>query len=592
EYRLDSGTWQASGSFTGLAPADYSVQIRDANATACVITLDPTLTITEPPVINMQTSFTNASCNGETDGRITVTAVEGATITIDGEAYDANATYEAGDYTVLVTVPGGNVGDPVCSDTVVITISQSAEINMQTSFTNASCNGEANGTITVTAVDGATITINGVVYNASATYGPGDYVVRAEAAGGNDSDVCFEERTITISEPADIVLTTSFTEVTCNGAADGTITASATGGATITVDGVAYSASATYGPGDYVVRAEAAGGNDSDVCFEERTITISEPADINMQTSFTNATCFGEADGNIIVTAVEGATITIDGETYNASEVYGPGDYLVRAEAAGGNDGDVCFEERTITITQPSQIIANAGNAGDLSCLVKTLVLNGSVNLENQEALDYSWTTEDGVIDSGANTLNPTVSRQGTYLLTVTNTVTNCTSMDSVNIVLIPDTEDPVFSETGDITVNVDAGECGAIVSFTTPAATDNCLETIVTFTSGLDPGSLFPVGTTTVTYTAADVTGNTSTVTFDVTVEDNEDPAIECPENITVTNIEGQDYAIVTYTEITATDNCGVTVERISGFASGEQFPIGTTTVTYVATDSSGNEV
>ncbi|WP_045033877.1 PKD-like domain-containing protein, partial [Draconibacterium sediminis] len=101
---------------------------------------------------------------------------------------------------------------------------------------------------------------------------------------GNTGDICFEEVDITITEPADIVLTTSFTEVTCNGAADGTITASATGGATITVDGVAYDAAATYGPGTYTVRAEAAGGNTGDICFEEVDITITEPLPLTITT--------------------------------------------------------------------------------------------------------------------------------------------------------------------------------------------------------------------------------------------------------------------------------------------------------------------
>ncbi|WP_298239544.1 hypothetical protein, partial [uncultured Algibacter sp.] len=121
----------------------------------------------------------------------------------------------------------------------------------------------------------------------------------------------------------DIVLTTSYTNVTCHGEDDGTITASATGGATITVDGVAYDATKKYGPGMYTVRAEAAGGNQGDVCFEETKITISEPDDIVLTTSYTNVTCHGEDDGTITASATGGATITVDGVAYDATKKYG-----------------------------------------------------------------------------------------------------------------------------------------------------------------------------------------------------------------------------------------------------------------------------
>ncbi|WP_181896399.1 hypothetical protein, partial [Seonamhaeicola aphaedonensis] len=77
EYRLDSGTWQSSGSFTGLAPANYSVQIRDANATACTITLDASRTITEPAVLAATVNSNNSNCFGASNGSITISGASG-----------------------------------------------------------------------------------------------------------------------------------------------------------------------------------------------------------------------------------------------------------------------------------------------------------------------------------------------------------------------------------------------------------------------------------------------------------------------------------------------------------------------------------
>ncbi len=97
-------------------------------------------------------------------------------------------------------------------------------------------------------------------------------------------------------------------------------------------------------------------------------------------------------------------------------------------------------------------------------------------------------------------------------------------------------------------------------------------------------------MGTTTVTYTAIDDAGNTTTSDFTVTITDDEDPAIaDTPANITQTADAGQCSAVINYTAPTASDNCAVT--SFSGdAASGDAFPVGTTTVTYTAVDPAGN--
>jgi subtilisin-like proprotein convertase family protein len=107
---------------------------------------------------------------------------------------------------------------------------------------------------------------------------------------------------------------------------------------------------------------------------------------------------------------------------------------------------------------------------------------------------------------------------------------------------------------------------------------------------AGLASGSTFPVGTTTNTYRVTDVAGNTATCSFNVTVNDNQAPAITCPGSITVSTPIGSCVATVNYT-VTSSDNCpGVTQALISGLASGSAFPLGVNTVTWRATDASGN--
>ncbi|QIE59018.1 HYR domain-containing protein [Rasiella rasia] len=76
--------------------------------------------------------------------------------------------------------------------------------------------------------------------------------------------------------------------------------------------------------------------------------------------------------------------------------------------------------------------------------------------------------------------------------------------------------------------------------------------------TAGLSPNSLFPIGTTTNTFVVTDANGNTDTCSFNITVDDTEDPVISCPVDITVDNDLGACGATVDYT-VLASENCAV---------------------------------
>ncbi len=110
----------------------------------------------------------------------------------------------------------------------------------------------------------------------------------------------------------------------------------------------------------------------------------------------------------------------------------------------------------------------------------------------------------------------------------------------------------------------------------------------IVTQIAGLPSGSIFPVGTTTNTFSATDASGNIATSSFTVTVTDNELPTIACPTNVTVNNDSGVCFAtgVVLGTPIT-NDNCSVA--SITNDAP-TQFALGNNTVTWTVTDASGN--
>jgi len=147
------------------------------------------------------------------------------------------------------------------------------------------------------------------------------------------------------------------------------------------------------------------------------------------------------------------------------------------------------------------------------------------------------------------------------------------------------DTENPVITAPADITVNATSA-AGAAVNYVTPVGTDNC-DVTTALTAGLASGSTFPLGTTVVTYTATDASGNEASASFNVTVEGIA-PQITVPTNITVNSSTEFCGAVVGFT---ATDLVGVPASTITySIQPGSQFGLGTTIVTATATNAIGS--
>ena len=146
------------------------------------------------------------------------------------------------------------------------------------------------------------------------------------------------------------------------------------------------------------------------------------------------------------------------------------------------------------------------------------------------------------------------------------------------------------------ITVTAAPGANGKVVNYNLPTATTTCAGgTNLVLMSGPASGSTFPIGTTTVTYKATNNCSQAKTCSFTVTVNQGQQTNlnINCPANITRTAAIGASGKVVNYTIPTATTNCpgGAQVTKVSGPNSGATFPIGTTTVTYKATNGCGQQ-
>jgi hypothetical protein len=138
------------------------------------------------------------------------------------------------------------------------------------------------------------------------------------------------------------------------------------------------------------------------------------------------------------------------------------------------------------------------------------------------------------------------------------------------------------------INLPIEAGLCTAQVTWVDPIAEDLCGT--VTLGSSHPSGFLFNIGTTPVIYTCTDESGNTTTLSFNVTVADIENPQIlTMPQSFSIGTQADSCTGIPTWTEPSVIDCDSVTL--VSTHDSGAALPLGDTVVTYTATDVTGNQ-
>lgn len=162
--------------------------------------------------------------------------------------------------------------------------------------------------------------------------------------------------------------------------------------------------------------------------------------------------------------------------------------------------------------------------------------------------------------------------------------------------ILVVDGTNPVLTNCPSLPILIvlPINKCDTVLTWTPPTVADNCGLANVVLDVNIAPGSVFNTGDTTVTYTATDASGNTSTCSFFVSVKDVVPPSfgVNCPTAPFVNNNGSACGVMVDWTFPLATDNCTPADELVytSDYDTTSIFFPGTTSFPVRVADASGN--
>ncbi|MCB0662099.1 MAG: PKD domain-containing protein, partial [Saprospiraceae bacterium] len=174
---------------------------------------------------------------------------------------------------------------------------------------------------------------------------------------------------------------------------------------------------------------------------EEPMVTLATPGLLTCANEeSTLSLSIGNSSGNFEYTWTSQSGNIVSGSTTSSPVVNEPGIYYV--EVTNLNNG--CSTTDSLSASQDIQEpTVNINPADTLNCTAPTISLSGTV-ADAGNNYDINWTTGDGNIQSGQQSLNPEVSEAGTYNLTVINNDNGCQS--TALITVVQDEDLPVAS--------------------------------------------------------------------------------------------------------------------------------------------------
>jgi PKD repeat protein len=410
-----------SGIFTGVPAGTYTVNVTDLNScpkTTVPVTIRAPSAITGSAIVSSSYNGSHLSCNGASDGRLTVTAFGGTGTlgyllvempgNLTGAASGIFTGVPAGAYTVKITDENGcNFTTPSVNVVAPSPVTASASVTSNYNGSQISCNGAADAVLKVTASGGTgalaySITelpgnITGAATGIFTGVGPGTFNIRVTDANGCTGDAA----PVMVSQPSPLTISGAVSSnyngshISCYGESDGEITVTSSGGTgaltyvlnqdPANITGAASGIFTGLSAGTYTVTVR-----DANLCSKTTTaIVLSNPALLNATAAVTSnyngsqISCNG-ADDAVISVIVSGGTGTLSyllvedpgNSSGAASGIFtgvGPGSYTVRVR-----DLNLCEKiTPAVIVSEPAVLTASASissnyNGAHLSCNMAT----------------------------------------------------------------------------------------------------------------------------------------------------------------------------------------------------------------------------